>query len=172
MHTANGRTDMTIRPVGGHIGWIFSGRSEFEGRVASFLASGEGLRERMVLVAEDPNPRTWPDSLLASGALVLLSIDDVYGAERLVSTACQSAFFDGALAEALSLGYTGLRVAADNTSLARGPERRAAWLRWEDEVDPMLRGRPITGLCAFDRSIGDPASMHALAMTHRLVSLS
>ncbi len=150
----------------GHLGWAYDGVSEFESRVGSFLAEGDARRERLILVADDPKVSLWPKELLDRGVLVLLSTSEVYGTDRIVDAPSQRATFEATLAEALSLGFTGMRVVADNTSLIAGPDRLGAWMRWEDEADRLMRASPITGLCAFDRTRCDPETLRSCMEVH------
>jgi len=99
--------------------------------VGRFLAQGAARGERLLLVEDDPRPLQWPSELLARWALRLASVAEVYGSGRLADTAAQEAVFDQVLGEALEDGYVGLRIAADNTSVATGGEGLAAWRRWE-----------------------------------------
>jgi len=133
------------------VGWIFAGIAQFEARVTGFLAEGASRDERLMLVTDDPRADRWPESLVRSGQLVIAGTSDVYGPDRLVDAGSQRATFEAAVAEARREGYAGLRVAADNTSLVLGPERREAWTEWEHIADDFIRDNPFTGLCAFDR---------------------
>jgi hypothetical protein len=139
---------------------------EFEGRVGSFLAEGAARGERLMYVADDPDVRLWPKGLVERGALLVASTEEIYGIEAIVDPAVQRGAFEAALAEAVSMGFTGLRVAADNTSLVDGPDRLAAWTRWEEEAEEMMRGKPITGLCAFDRARTGTESLRRVMSLH------
>ncbi|WP_415854944.1 MEDS domain-containing protein [Sinomonas sp. G460-2] len=155
----------------GHIGWSYRGLPEFEGRVASFLAEGHARGERQVFIADEPKAGLWPRGLVERGDLLIFSTVEIYGAERIVDPPAQRIAFEATLAEALALGYTGLRVAADNTSLTSDPGRLEAWMRWEDEADSLMRTKPITGLCAFDRTRSAAATVQTLMGLHRPVDL-
>lgn len=150
----------------GHIGWAFSGMPQFEGRATAYLAEGMARNERLMFVADDPDPRRWPESLLDRGDLVLASTTDVYGAGRVVDAASQRATFESTLVEAIDLGYSGIRVAADNTSLIDGPDRLAAWMAWEGEAHRFIAEQPVTGLCAFDRTRVAPDHLIAVMAVH------
>lgn len=163
---ADGPKPATQWPVG-HLGWAFTGLAEFEGRAGSYLAAGHACGERLVFVADDPTPGRWPKDLVERGALLVRSTAEVYGPEQIVDVASARATFEGELEEALSLGYTGLRVIADGTSLAAGPERLEALVRWEGEADVMIQEKPISGLCAFDRARTDAGSLVTLMSLHR-----
>jgi hypothetical protein len=148
---------------------VFSGLAEFEGRAASFLAEGAARGERLMFVSDDPKPQMWPTWLVRQGALAIASTTEVYGAERMVAAASQRAVFEAALADAIRDGYSGIRVAADNTSLISGPERVAAWMGWEDEVSRFIGENPVTGLCAFDRTRADAGPLRAVMGVHTVM---
>ncbi|HVX23245.1 MAG TPA: MEDS domain-containing protein [Acidimicrobiales bacterium] len=150
----------------GHIGWVFAGTAEFQGRVATFLAEGGAQGERLMFVADDPRPELWPRTLIDEGQLVILSTSEIYGADRAVVARTQRATFMATLERALADGYKGLRVAADNTSLIEDPERLAAWMLWEEQADQLMQSHPITGLCAFDRARADADSLSAVMAVH------
>jgi hypothetical protein len=124
-----------------------------------------------MFLADDPVVEQWPKDLVDRGELVIASIAETYGPEMLVAANSQRETFAAALAEALSEGYTGIRVAADNSSLIDAPERLHAWLAWEEVADRFMAENPVTGLCAFDRTRIAPASLSAAMGTHR-VSMS
>ncbi|HET9077908.1 MAG TPA: MEDS domain-containing protein [Acidimicrobiales bacterium] len=158
-----------IRWPAGHLAWFFDGISEFEGAATTFLAEGAARGERLMLVADSPRADLWPRGLVDSGDLIVASTSETYGPGRLVSPEAQRRTFESALKEAVALGYTGLRVASDNTSLTFGPERLAAWISWEEEADRFMTVNPFTGMCAFDRS---RAGATALAAVRRLHAVS
>lgn len=167
MHEHSTRARSAARWPTGHIGWVYRGMPEFEGRVASFLAEGHTRRERQVFIADDPRASLWPKHLMARGSLIVLSTAEVYGPERIADPATQRTAFESFLVEARALGYTGIRVAADNTSLTSGPDRLEAWLRWEHEADLLMHAHPITRLCAFDQTRSDPLTLEAVMSVHQ-----
>jgi hypothetical protein len=124
-----------------------------------------------MFVVDNPVVEQWPKDLVDRGDLVIASIADIYGPDRKVVAASQRETFAGALAEALSEGYTGIRVAADNSSLVDTPERLQTWLEWEDEADRFMAENPVTGLCAFDQTRVGSAHLSDVMGTHR-VSMS
>ena len=124
-----------------------------------------------MFVADDPVVGQWPKDLVDRGELVIASITDIYGSDRMVDAASQRETFATSLAEALSEGYSGIRVAADNSSLVDTPEQLRAWLAWEDMADHFLAENPITGLCAFDRTRVGSATLTEMTRAHH-VSIS
>lgn len=157
------RTAQPTWPIG-HGGWLFAGRAAFEGGAASFLAEGARRGERVLFVAEDPVARRWPGELVADGILVLASLDDVYGPLRDGDLGRQQVAIAGALAEAHRDGFVGLRIVADNTSMALDDLER--WLAWEEVADALMAERPVTGLCAFDRDRLAGAAIEVLTARH------
>lgn len=155
----------------GHVGWSFNGRAQFEGRVGTFLAEGAARREQLMLVSDDPTPALWPKALIDEGALLVRSTSEVYGSGRTVDPARQRQLFEQALAEATSLGFAGLRVAADNTSLVSTPERLTAWSAWEEEAESMTQALPIYALCSFDRTRLGPRILAAVGRLHQVQAL-
>lgn len=119
-----------------------------------------------MFVADDPRPDLWPAGLQADGQLQVLSTSDVYGANRLVDATRQRDTFFGVLAEALAEGYSGIRVAADNTALVTTPETLVAWHAWEEVADDFMHGHPMTALCSFDAERLAPESLAELLAVH------
>lgn len=153
-----------------HIGWVFAGVDEFAALAVPFLAEGASMGERLMYVAEDPRRDELSElsDVLERGTLEIASIDDVYGPTGVVDAAQQRSTFAEALATAISEGYTGIRVAADNTPLVSDPERLAAWIRWEIVADRFMSENQVTGLCAFDRRRIDVDGLRHLATLHPL----
>ncbi len=119
-----------------------------------------------MLVADDPRVDLWPQSFIERGQLIVASTAEIYGPERLVVAEAQHDTFTAALEDALKEGYSGIRVAADNTSLVLGADRAVAWTRWEEVADRFMAENPVTGLCGFDRSRIEPAAVAALQGLH------
>ena len=137
----------------------------FESGATTFLAQGAARGERQMFLADNPVVEQWPKDLVDRGELVIASVTEIYGPDRMVAAASQRETFATALAEALSAGYTGIRVAADNSSLVDTPER--LWLAWEEVADRFMAENPVTGLCAFDRTRVGSATLSEVMGTHR-----
>ena len=150
-----------------HIGWVFAGPAEFAALAGPFLAEGAERGEMLMYVAEDPG------SVVLAGmdglaGFQVASIAEVYGASGIVDAVRQRATFSAALAGALAQGYTGIRVAADNTTLVTDDSRLKAWIGWEIAADRFMAENPVTGLCAFDRDKIDVDRLRHLATLHPL----
>jgi hypothetical protein len=151
-----------------HVGWAFSGQDEFDALARAFLSEGATLGELLMYVAADPSPATARGLRDAFGAsaVQVRSVAEVYGASGIVDAAAQRATFAAALAQALGDGFTGIRVAADNTPMVTDDRKLAAWMRWELTADRFMADNQVTGLCAFDRDKADVDRLRHLAMLH------
>jgi hypothetical protein len=155
-----------------HIGWVYSGLDEFVALSVPFLAEGASRKERLMFVAEDPDPDPLAElaESVEPGALQVASIAEVYGASGIVDPQAQRDTFAGVLAEALEDGYSGIRVAADNTPLVTDDERLRAWINWEIVADHFMSEKAVTGLCAFDQEQTSVDVLRHLATLHPLSS--
>jgi MEDS: MEthanogen/methylotroph, DcmR Sensory domain len=120
-----------------------------------------------MFLVDNPVVEQWPKELMDRGELVIASVTEIYGPERMVAATSQRETFAAALVEARSMGYRGIRVAADNSSLVDTPERLEAWLAWEEVADRFMAENPVTGLCAFDRTRVGSATLSEVMGTHR-----
>jgi hypothetical protein len=155
-----------------HVAWYGEGTDELYEVATTALAAGARRNEKLMLVAEDPDVERLRaiddlDALLATGQLELHSIAEVYGSSGTFSAAAQLETFEGVLSDALSVGYTGIRVVADNTPLACGDEQDfRRWMHWEQVTDRFQSACNVTGVCYFDsrrlseQRRGDLASIH------------
>lgn len=168
MRTHGSRFEPMLMKPHDHIGWVFSGPGEFAALAEPFLAEGAALNERLMYVAEDPQSASfgaWTEDLYP-GTLTTASIGDVYGESGVVDARQQEATFAQVLAEALAQGFSGIRVAADNTPLVLDPKRLESWVNWEIAADHFMAENRVTGLCAFDRTRVDVNTLRDLATMH------
>nr|WP_240956316.1 MEDS domain-containing protein [Micromonospora sp. HNM0581] len=158
---------MTGQPPGHrHLCWAYDGPTGFMTRAVEFLRAGLAAGERVWFVVSGPaepvrdellDTRDFADALL-TGAAQVHSLDDAYSSTAVIDPASQVAAYRRATREAVSAGYTGLRVAADATDLVRTPARRDAFARYEQRVNEMMRTEAFRAMCAYDRSqLGEPA---------------
>jgi MEDS: MEthanogen/methylotroph, DcmR Sensory domain len=139
-----------------HVVWMGRGSDDLYALATAALAQGARRNEKLIFIAEDPDPGRLQgvgdlDALLTGGQLELAPVDAVYDGSSAFNQTTQLATFEEVLAEALAHGYTGIRVIADNTSLATGDDARFhRWLRWEQVADRFQATSNVTGICYFD----------------------
>ena len=155
-----------------HIGWVFSGPDEFANAAGEFLTEGLELGERLLFVAGDPTEPAYARlvSSFSSTELQVASIAEVYGDSGVVDAAGQRATFAATLKQALADGYTGIRVAADNTPLVQTAARLKAWMQWELTADRFMSENEVTGLCGFDRTAVNVDTLRHLVTLHPMSS--
>lgn len=153
-----------------HIGWVFQGAAGFEELACPFLAEGAARGEKLMYVTESPRPATAARLRDRYGSRVIriARIAEVYGESGLVDPVVQRATFAAALADALAAGFSGIRIAADNTPLVTDDARLQAWVRWEHVADRFMASNPVTGLCAFDGKRVEVDRLRHLATLHPL----
>jgi hypothetical protein len=144
----------------------------FEQVAGPFLAEGAARGELLMYVAEAPRPATAARLRDRYGSRVIrvARIAEVYGESGIIDADAQLGMFAAVLADALAAGFSGLRIAADNTPLVTDERRLAAWIRWEHVADRFMADNPATALCAFDGHRVDVNSMRHLATLHPLSS--
>jgi MEDS: MEthanogen/methylotroph, DcmR Sensory domain len=155
-----------------HLAWVFSGPGEFATLATSYLAAGATLGERVMYVAEDPSRSDLAElsGIVSPDALRVATIAEIYGSSGFVDPASQRAIYAKAVADALAAGFTGLRVAADNTPLVADEERLRAWVRWEFVADRFVAENQITAMCAFNQEKVNVDKLRHLATLHPLSS--
>ena len=157
-----------------HMGCVFEGPNEFAALAAPYLTEGAALGERLMYVADDPRPEDVAQltSIVDAGQLQITSIAEIYGSSGTVDPLRQLATFVAELDAAEAAGYTGLRVAADNTSLVADEKRMKTWIQWEIIADHTIAARPFTAMCSFNKEKVDSAVLRQLAAVHPLSSAS
>ena len=143
-----------------HACWPFAGPEELREETAAFLTEGRRLGQRLMYVGAAPQDKLRADlerladadEMFEQGSLVALSLDSMYPAGGPVDPDAQVAAYDAATKEALASGFTGLRVAADVTSIVCDPATWEAHTRWEIAADRYIASHPVCALCCYDRS--------------------
>jgi hypothetical protein len=161
-----------------HVAWFGDGARDLYSVATAALADGARRGEKLMFVAEDPDPARLNgvyglERLLESGQLELVGIDAVYGSGNAFSADAQLATFQGVLADALADGYRGIRVVADNTPLVRGDaDSFHRWLAWEQLTDRFQAASMVTGVCFFDHAALSDERKADLAALHPVRSAS
>ncbi|MFI1994491.1 MEDS domain-containing protein [Actinoplanes sp. NPDC020271] len=150
-----------------HVGWAFARSADFRAVAGQFLDDGLASQERVLYVAGPGTPAPAVlDDAVADGRAEVASVAELYGADRPVEPERQVSTFAAEVERALADGWTGLRVAADITSLVRTERQRAAWIRYEHLVDAFIAATPLAGLCGFDRRVLGEAALAEVSCLH------
>jgi anti-anti-sigma regulatory factor len=148
-----------------HVCWAYDDHDEFAASARQFLADGFANGNRLVYVGPgdveelrghlDGLDDLMPGDNVAD-AVHVVSLSDTYAGDDTVDTRLQYERYTRATAESLAAGFTGLRVAADVSTLVRTPEQVDAFARWEHTIDHYMSTHPYSAMCAYDRrQVGD-----------------
>jgi anti-anti-sigma regulatory factor len=147
----SGTTGADARQPYGHACLAYDDPAQFETAAHDFLAAGLAAGEQVWYLASEA-PRGWE----FTPRLVMLG--EQYPADSVIDPESGVAAYAQATEQALAEGCTGLRVAADVTTLLRTPAQVDAFARYEILIDRYIRTHPFAALCAFGRAgMGDEA---------------
>ena len=157
-------------PHADHLCWVYDDPAAFADVARRYLDEGLARGERLLWVGEDDGAVLGDlDRLRADGRLQVLGTGVAYERAGAFTPEQQFAFYDAATREALSAGYTGLRVIAEVSALAADPERRGELVRWEHMADEFIdSGAGMVALCAYRRELG-PEALTDVTTVHPLV---
>ena len=161
-----------LRP-GDHVFWTFDDPSDFSAAVVPYLDEGRRLGEQLLLTGTSRAalldglaglPER--DQMLASGQLEVRLMTDIVDPARGLEPVEQVESYRRQVTAALGRGRTGLRVAADVTTLAqRGSVDRRRLHVYERLADRMAASVALTALCLYDSSLADDV-LRPLAVLH------
>ncbi len=156
------------------MGWAFAGAGEFAALARSCLMEGAAQGERLMYVAEHPDPSAVAalSGVASEADLRVVTLAEVYGASGVVDPQAQLERYSREVDAALAAGYSGLRAVCDSTPMVVSEDAVAAWLQWEVLADQFMAANPMTALCAFDVQRVDRARLARLAAVHPLSSAS
>jgi anti-anti-sigma regulatory factor len=158
-----------------HVCWGYDDADRRRGRVQEFLAEGLTLGERVCYltsgdvdaVLADLCGVDWLATALRDGSAQVASLEAIHPAGAVADPATRVGAYARATEEAVTAGYTGLRVAVEATALVRTPAQLAAVTRYEHLIDRYLAGSPFSALCAFNRAELGEETIEHLACLHR-----
>ncbi|TWG11505.1 MEDS domain-containing protein [Actinoplanes teichomyceticus] len=132
--------------------------AEFRTHAADFLTAGVAAGEHVWFVGPaGPAPIDAPGRIIDTA--------QAYGAD-LLDPAAQVAAYAAATDAALAAGYTGLRVAADVSTLLPTPAHRDAFARYEFAIGRYMLTAPFRAVCGYDRATLGDAVIAELACLH------
>ncbi|MEU4805636.1 MEDS domain-containing protein [Actinosynnema sp. NPDC023587] len=157
-----------------HVCWQYDDPADFRLRAREFLLDGLALGQRSVYLASGEVPALVEDlhgspdlaRALDDGSAEVASLDAVHPHGAVVDPAAQVRHYAQATGEALAAGFTGLRVAADCTSLVLTDDQLDAFARYEHLIDRYMATRPFSALCAYDSGRLDGRRIAHLACLH------
>jgi anti-anti-sigma regulatory factor len=157
---ASGTVDNT-RGLGlhDHVCWSFDDDAAFRRHAREFLVEGLALGQRVCYIGDDSaealaadlREADGMDEALCRGAAGVAAVKDTYASDAVIEPEAQVAAYACATEKAVAEGFSGLRVAADVTTLVRQPAQLDAFARYEHLIDHYMAARPFAALCGYDR---------------------
>ena len=151
-----------------HVCWAYNDAAALVDRAHDFLAAGIAAGDQVWYVAEAPVPAL--AERLRAPAFRFVALDSAYAARQPVEPAIRVSAYRAATERAMADGFHGLRVAADVTPLVRSAADLEAFARYEHLVDRYMTTAPLTGMCAYDRSVLGDRAIAELACLHPLTN--
>ena len=160
-----------------HESWRFESRQDFRARANEHVAGSLDRGDWVQYVGDAPHDQLRDelaalpvgDRLMARGGWGVSPIDDFYryrDDDRVVDPQRTVAARLDDIEQALTAGFTGLRIVADATEVVRRPEQVDAFARYEYLLDQAMTTLPASALCAHDRARVDGGSAAGLACLH------
>jgi hypothetical protein len=158
----------------GHLCWAYRSRAEYYARALEYAENGITAGQYVEYVGEG-STRELRDELtaLAGSRLLRGALEDGQAGVCPASSFYRFREDSGIVdpdASAAADGYTGLRIVADCTLMARTCEQREAFARYEYLLDQQMAPLPAAALCAYDLSRLGRDAVAELACLHPFVS--
>jgi anti-anti-sigma regulatory factor len=161
-----------------HVCWVYDDPESFVDAAQRYLAVGLTKGERLMCVSDglaadlraagEPFGRL--DALVDRGALRFGRVGAAYAECGTPNAADLRAFYDAAVRDARAAGFTGLRVVADVTPLARTAQGRTLLVQLEHLADGYIAsGSGMVAMCAYRRGALDARAVADVAAVHPLV---
>jgi MEDS: MEthanogen/methylotroph, DcmR Sensory domain len=167
---------MPGRPSGAvHVCWPFRHPGDLVPVVRDYVAEGLSRRERVIgYLPEDSlgglETRLGGSEQLTGyhdrGQLRVLPTSAVPAIDQPVDVPHGLDALNALVSESLDAGFTGLRMFADMTAHVRDPVRRARYVQFEHLADRICVDRPLSSLCAYDRTTLGDSAVAELACVH------
>jgi hypothetical protein len=169
---------------GDHVCAFFDSPGERRRIVADFVRTGLQAGDRVFYVTDAASPATVLAELradgvpvaaaLAGGQLAVRTVAESYLAVLPFDPARMISAVYRAVEDALSAGFTGLRVSGDMTWASRDVPGSDRLLEYESRVGQLFCSRPAAAMCQYDRRRFDRTTLSAAPglHTHRLRSAS
>jgi anti-anti-sigma regulatory factor len=157
-----------------HVCFAYDMAEDFRARAMQFLRDGltQGLQVRYLGRGSDAE--LWEEltevldlsAALRHGAVGVMSLESMSGADGVVDPAAQVEAFAAATSDALDAGFAGLRVAIEASALIRSRRHVEAFTRYEHLIDRYMTTEPFSALCGYSRwelgaaTVGELACMH------------
>lgn len=157
--------------LNGHACWGYDDAGDLVTDAAPFLTEGIELGQQLLFVGGAESEAALRDSdptrsMLRDGLLGIVPFEGVYPGGQRMDNAAQWALYEQVTNQAISAGFTGLRVLAEVTSLAESDGGWRGQAAWESYADRRMATGTLAALCCFDRRTLSEEALSGIACVH------
>ena len=161
---------------GDHVCWTYRSDDEHRRVLSEYFSEGASAGDKLVYVASgrqqarllehlsDAGER--PHVLIRQGQLTLANIYDAYVRHGRFDPSERLQQYEAEVKQALTEGFSGLRVAGEAASVARHPAVNGDWAGFELRADLMAARLPFVGLCGYDLRDCDGIDLEVVKAVH------
>lgn len=157
-----------------HICWAYDDTAEMVDQAAVFLFDGLAAGERVAFIGDQGASGAVAKRLseLAGNTdkLEVWLLGDAYPGSDSIDPAFQVARYAALVDEALSQGFTGLRIVAEATPLVTDPVRRSRFVDYEMAIEEFMATHRFSAMCAYRSDVLGSSAVAELASVHPLAS--
>jgi signal transduction histidine kinase len=162
-----------------HLCSIYESSDEHFAVAVPFIRIGLDRGEKCIYVADDGTEAVVRDAMRADGidveraiatdCLVLEKKEAAYLKHGSFDPQWMFRFWTDATAEAMSRGFSGLRVTGETEWLLRGAPGLERWMEYESRLMHVLADLKCSALCQYNRQLFPPELVLDVIRTHRTV---
>lgn len=165
----------SLKP-GHHACYVFSTKQEHRTVVASFIAKGIELNQKVIYIADlnafrpivdyisDSNVEV--EKYLAQGQLRLLSATSVYLVHEIFDPDRMIDFLQAETDRSIEEGYTGLRITGEMSWVLKGSPGSDRLMEYESKLNSFFPGSKCVALCQYDKRLFNMDLLNTVAEIH------
>ncbi|WP_308258425.1 MEDS domain-containing protein [Saccharothrix obliqua] len=152
--------------------WAYEDHGQFHRHAREFIGDGLRLGQQVWYVAPGDTSALAADlrgidgveEALRIGAAKVVSLDSTHPANAVIDPVAQAGHYAAATRNAVTAGFTGLRVVRDWTTLVRNARQAAAFARYEHVLDQYTAALPFSAMCAYHHQVGEDVVARAACL--------
>ena len=157
-----------------HICWAYDDPARMVEQASIFLFDGLAAGERVAFVGDQGASGAVAKRLSELGGdadkLEVWLLGDTYQGSDSIDPAFQVARYAALVDEALTAGFTGLRIVAEATPLVTDPARRSRFVDYEMAIEEFMATHKFSAMCAYRSDLLGSSAVTELASVHPLAS--
>ncbi|GEM_PF-460076 len=167
-------------PPSSHTFWLYETEEEHQALITRFLLQGLERGEKLVYITTTHSAETIleylrssgveVEALLARGQLSFHTADETYLQDGVFDPERMLALLQKEAEQALTEGYTGLRITGEMAWVLRGEPGSGQVPAYETRVNDLTPNLPLVALCQYDRRQFGPDFLRGILWAHPFVA--